>query len=304
MRLQRYAVLARLPLRAGEDARSGSTAMTISDVLKNSGGCTVVLGRRRLNLTFKRQGGGQGMMERFNPGDLYVLVNTRLGEAYLPDGNRDFDFNPFQAAQRLRVETPRLSFILKENDEGVLKPEAAIEDWLKDAELWWIGVQEAGSFRATLHEKPFQLDDQNESGERVPVNTNALAALELPAHPTREQAQDFVQQVYQISRRQQRWGSRDPQVSMLTRVGPENIEVLLQGLRPYRRMSFYLVQAIDQLAGPEHKELVLSYVKRQPELLLVVRNKSWLGDLDPQLAESLRKSDRYGSYFDSDHTDR
>lgn len=299
MRLQRYEVLARLPLRAGEEVKQGTTAITISDVLKNDGGCTVVLGQRQLNLTFKRQGGGETMMERFNPRDLYVLVNPRLREAYLPERNTDFDFNPFQRSQRLSVLTPRVSFMLKENDDDVFKSKDAIEDWLGDAEVWWIGVQEAGTFRASLSEKPFQLDEQYGTSEKGYVDTNALAALQLTAAPTREQAQEFVRQIYQVSRRQQRWSDRDPQVELLVQVGSENLEVLLQGLRTYDRMSFYLVRAVDRLAGPEHKELVLSYVKRHPDLLQVVRNKGWLGDLDPALAESLRKSERYGSYFEA-----
>ena len=63
-------------------------------------------------------------------------------------------------------------------------------------------------------------------------------------------------------------------------------------------MSFYLIQAIDRLVNDENKALVLSYVKRHPDLLRVVKKKGWLGELDPGLVESLRKSDRYGSYFD------
>lgn len=298
MQLQRYEVLARLPLRTGEEVRVGSTAMTISDVLKNSGGCTVVMGQRRLFLMFKREGGGAGMMERFSPKDIYALVNPRLGEAYLSDRDFDFNFNPFGASERLRVDTPRLAFQLKQGDSDVLKPEAEIEDWLQDAELWWIGVREAGTFRALLHEKPFQLDDRDGSGKRVPINTNALAALVIPDQPTREQAQELVQQIYQISRRQNRWGSHDPQIALLAKVGPGNMEVLLQSLRTCDRMSFYLERAIGQLADDTHKELILSYVKRNPSLVVVVKNKGWLADLDPAVAAPLRKSERYGSFFE------
>lgn len=298
MRLQRYDVLARLPLRAGEEAESGTTALTISDVLKNDGGCTVVLGQRSLNLTFKRQGGGNIRMPQFNPRDVYALVNRRLEEAYLPERDFDFDFNPFRGSQRLVVSTPRLSFLLKENDADVFKSKEAIEDWLSDAEVWWIGVREAGSFRANLREKPFQLDEKYETTETGHVDTNALAALDIVASPSREQAHELVKQVYQISRRQRHWRGDDPQVAVLVRVGPENIEELLKGLREYPRMSFYLVQAIDQLANDENKALVLSYVKRHPDLLRVVQKKGWMGELDPALVEALRKSDRYGSYFD------
>ncbi len=298
MRLQRYEVLARLPLQVGVDARAGTTDMTISEVLENSGGCTVVLGRRRLFLMFRRQANGGALGERFNPQDLYALVNQRLGEAYLPDHNTDFHFNPFEGQQRLRVDTPRLAFVLKGDDGVVHRSGAEVDDWLRDAELWWIGVRDAGTFRAVLHETAFRLDDRERSGSRVPVDTNALAKLVIPDQPTREQAAELVRQVLHLSRGQNRWRSEDPQVDVLTRVGSENIEVLLQSLNTRDSASFYLVQAIERLAGEAQKPLILSHVRRHPELLQTVRSKGWMADLDPELAKSLRRSDRYGHYFE------
>lgn len=169
MNLFRYDVTAKLPLRAGEGAKEGTTAMTISDVLKNSGGCTVVLGEKRFSLKFKKQR-GQGRYDyipQMNAKSAYLLVNPRLQEAYLPERNADFDFDPISNASRLKVNSPRYSFILKEGGEDTLKTPEAIEDWLRDAELWWINVREAGSFSAEVRDPAFELNDRNHINTKV-----------------------------------------------------------------------------------------------------------------------------------------
>ncbi len=300
MNLFRYDVVARLPLKVGAEARLGTTAMTISDILKNPGGCTVVLGERRFALKFKKQGGADGqadIMDQLNPKAFYVLVNPRLGEAYLAENDHNYNFDPFRQGGRLKVDSPRHAFLLKEGDLEVFKSPEAVEGWLADAELWWINIVEAGSFTARLHEKPFRLDDRHGTDARSQVNSNELAAITLPEAPTKDQARAYIDAIARASRRQQIWRHDDPQMMMLKRVGPGHIDLLVESLRTQRNMEFYLIQAIQDLAGPEHKDLILASVRRYPELLRVLQKKQWMQDLDPALAELFKKSSRYDHYF-------
>lgn len=300
MNLFRYEIAARLPLQVGQGAQVGTTAMTISDILKNPGGCTVVLGERRFALKFKKQRGseeGLDFMAQLNRKAFYVLVNQRLGEAYRAEDDDNLNFNPFRQSGRLEVDSPRHTFMLKENGLDVLRPPEDVRDWLRDAELWWINIVEAGSFTARLHENPFWLDDDRGSKTHRHANTNALAAITLPDTPTEDQVRGYIRQIARASERQNRRSSSDPQTKMLVRVGSANLHLLLESLRLYPELDFYLLQAIGDVAGPNDKERILAEVRHQPDLLQVVQKKKWMQDLDPYLAELFKKSDRYEHYF-------
>ena len=300
MSLFRYDVAARLPLKVGEGAQVGTTAMTISDILKNPGGCTVVLGERRFALKFKKQGGtddSADFMAQLNPKAFYVLVNTRRGEAYLAEDDRNFNFDPFRQGGRLKVDSPRHAFLLKEAGLDALRPPEDVQDWLSDAEIWWVNIVEAGSFTARLHEKPFWLDKDRSSEARRYVNTNALAAITLSASPDPDQVRDYIRRIARVSERQNHRSSRDPQVAMLVRVGSEHLDLLLESLRTHPELEFHLALAIGELTGPGDKERILAEVRNYPILLQVLQKKGWMQDLDPYLTELYKKSDRYDHYF-------
>jgi hypothetical protein len=89
------------------------------------------------------------------------------------------------------------------------------------------------------------------------------------------------------SRGQNSFGSDDPQVAMLEQVGADNLDVLLSAYGQRGTATFYLENAVVELAGPQHKELVLSALPRIPALAKVVVANGWQADAKDTLISGL-----------------
>jgi len=75
---------------------------------------------------------------------------------------------------------------------------------------------------------------------------------------------------------------------MLTRVGPEHVDVLVQAAGWDHMADVHVVPAIARLVRPEHKDLILDALPRVPELVQVVLARGWLEDARETLVEGLR----------------
>ncbi len=126
--------------------------------------------------------------------------------------------------------------------------------------------------------------DAEDSG----VDRNTLGQIKLPDNPSKEQVREYVARILAASRAQRTFSSIDPQVHMLARVGAGHIDVLVQAAEYSPMADVYVVWAIDRLARPEHKALVLDALPRLPELVQVVLARGWLEDAKGTLVEGLR----------------
>jgi len=121
---------------------------------------------------------------------------------------------------------------------------------------------------------------------------DALRRIELPDNPTREQVVDYVSAILMASRGQRGHSSSHPQIAMLKKIGPENLDVLLEKASEGGD-NFYLYWAIKSLVGDEHKPKILNALLADPGLLKVVSSKGWMEDAREILIEGLRKKPDY-----------
>jgi len=121
----------------------------------------------------------------------------------------------------------------------------------------------------------------------------ALEKIKLPENPTPDQVRQYVEAIREASRDQRRWSTSDPQVEMLTRLGPDNFPIILESVRRDTRNTFHLREVLERLARPEHKELVLEALPEIEALVEVVIDNNWLEDARETLIERVRARPDY-----------
>lgn len=169
--------------------------------------------------------------------------------------------------------------------ETVLKEVRAIREKQEELEIRITKIQKM------LEEKNGATPAPNFTG-RGP-DQDALDKIKLPDNPTKDQVRQYVQDIAYASRGQNEWSSEDPQIEMLERVGPANLDVLLDALgsRTYRSGLFtssYLFPAIKALVRNEHKEMILKLLPQRPQLAEIILENGWAADARSTLVEGLR----------------
>jgi outer membrane murein-binding lipoprotein Lpp len=152
------------------------------------------------------------------------------------------------------------------------------------------------ALEAVLAQAPeeFALPSEEDWSLRGP-DPAALAAIQLPPNPSREAVREYIRRICAASDGQSFASTNDPQARMLRRVGPENLDILLDSLRSaeWGVAEVYLVQAIEHLARDEHKEDILEYLPVAPELVSVVLRYGWAADARGVLLSELQVPDAY-----------
>jgi hypothetical protein len=120
----------------------------------------------------------------------------------------------------------------------------------------------------------------------------ALEKITLPDNPTKEQARQYLRDIAAASEKQNTFSDQDPQVGMLAKVGSANMDVLLDALRTRgfggMHLGFWVLPAIKELAGDEHKEMILKRLPQEHELADVVAAKGWAEDARTILMDGFR----------------
>jgi len=116
-----------------------------------------------------------------------------------------------------------------------------------------------------------------------------LSSASLPASPTKEQARAYVLRILESSKDVRTQAAGDPQVKALSKVGQQNVDVLIDALGAYPS-SCYPVFAVIKLASSESKALVISKMPEKRTLASVVFAKGWESDAKAQLLDGLRNS--------------
>ncbi|MDD2237702.1 MAG: hypothetical protein PHG65_10900, partial [Kiritimatiellae bacterium] len=171
-------------------------------------------------------------------------------------------------------------------DSGFIVDDA----WLQDADLVRVEEEPYGYCRKTIEVEGFQLEGRSSRPRRYVEKTREgpdqeiLATIVLPENPTREDVIDYVKEILTDSDCQRRYSSRDPQVDMLVAVGPENLDVLLMD-----GYQYYAFLAVKQLAGPEHKELIIAQLPDYHNLIDVVVGQGWVDEVSDTLVAELKK---------------
>ncbi len=161
-------------------------------------------------------------------------------------------------------------------------------------------IRELREIRKLLEGQPARAPDPDrglpeETDARGP-DREALAKIQLPDNPTPEQIRQYVEAIRESSRDQNLWSPSDPQIEMLTRLGPENFPIILESARRDTRQSFHLREAINRLARPEHKELILEALAEIEALVYIVLDNEWFEDAREILLERIRARPQYLSW--------
>ena len=136
--------------------------------------------------------------------------------------------------------------------------------------------QEADKTKADETSAAGSLTDPRESlkptGNLRMVDFHELTEITLPTNPTKQHVIAYVRRIHEISQVQTVFSVDDPQVAMLTRVGPAHVDVLINMLGSE---DAHLLEAIRRLVSEDHKQLVLQFLPIQHQLVRVVTSKGW-----------------------------
>ena len=110
-----------------------------------------------------------------------------------------------------------------------------------------------------------------------------LTKIKLPENAKRQDVRTYIQKIIAVSQGQNVYSSNDPQVFMLRKVGPENVDLLLQYLPNY-----YVQYVLPELVGEKNKKQILEALKVYPQLIGCVVRANWIKDARDTIFERLK----------------
>jgi len=123
------------------------------------------------------------------------------------------------------------------------------------------------------------------------ANPRELSKIKLPENPTQEQVREYIRDIQLATKGQNSFSNSDPQVAMLTRVGSENIPLLIAALSlGSGTSSYHLRYAIINLADGSNKAVILEALPIYHELVSAVVNRGWVKDARDILLMELKVS--------------
>lgn len=120
-----------------------------------------------------------------------------------------------------------------------------------------------------------------------------LAKIEMPADRSAENLKHYINEIIFASQNQNMFSPQDPQVTMLARIGTDNLPLLINALPagPGNSMGlYYLEYAIKLLADDRHKALILKELPLRQRLVSVVTDKGWEQDARDILVSEMEGS--------------
>lgn len=290
----RYDKAAELPLKKGTRYDKGSEHIVINDILRETGGCSIILRNIKVSMLFDRN--KEAVIPSLPSVDtVYVLVNRKRGEAFLPDRNWMNIGKMFQShSKRLQADMDEIKFSCIKEHRTL--PE--INDaWLADATLVILKTVKLGEFSKPINIENFSLAGGGRrtygSKKKEEVKKD-LEKIILPENPTRDQVKSYIQAILNIADSQNSYDPRDPPTAMLAKIGGDNLEMLLAEGNAHNETvrSCYISGAAKLLARPRHKEIILKWLDKYPELVPIVQREGWQNDARATLIKKLKECPR------------
>lgn len=127
--------------------------------------------------------------------------------------------------------------------------------------------------------------------EAYEENTQSrLARLELPENPSEEHVRKYIRDILFLSQNEENPTSRDLQIMMLLEIGPENLHYLFdEGAAFSGPHDLYITTAANNLAGEEHKELILDHLPVYTDLIRTVIRFGWENEVKGLIAAALKE---------------
>lgn len=121
-----------------------------------------------------------------------------------------------------------------------------------------------------------------------------LADLTLPDDPSPKEVKQYILDIVSASQGQNTFSDRDPQVALLTRVGRENLPLLIEALSYARSMNdYHIKRAIVNLADESNKSLILDSLPIHQDLVTAVIQHGWEEDARDILLTELKNTGQY-----------
>lgn len=281
---QRY-IASELPLVRGSRYDNGSLHEMITDVLLETGGVEVIIEQRRIQLLFDRSEAPANPAPFLRQGDaVYVLLNKRRNQAVLP--MQQIRFNPLPQVGKLVKRTIRLPF----GPEPNLLTPIMDKEWVAGAVLVRLQRAPLADFSKPLVVDNFKFEGTNRSGAEAQPVGHSITDMKLAERPTKAQVRDYIEAIMVASQRRSAYRIDDPQVEMLCKVGKENVDELMAAddRMGRARGSVYLDEAIEKLARPEDKALVLKALASHPRLVTLVVKYQWKAEAHATLLAGLK----------------
>ena len=292
--------LATIPLEAGNAYTDGSSRIVIESSLFEIDRCTVTLREQEMSLmlisTDRRLRKSQFA---------YFLVNKK---------NRDV----------LRIRTDRFKQAAVRKDKNIPKRKSLLNverkvlhtssstppsrhqlidaEWMKDAQLMIVKTKWIADTIVKFTQTNVQLRAQESGPFTISFSsprkqTPKKDIPKLPENPSREDAEQYVQQldatlVFSMYDGAS-WaldGRKDPETALYAEIGSEYLDLLIPKNSEMRNRisNNYKIWALEKLAQPEHKQLILSHLKREPNLVQVIMKFDWEKDAKDTLITELQ----------------
>jgi len=299
----KYVAVTELPLTKGARFDRGSEHLIVTDVLDQPNGVDFLLRQKNVRLLFAPRGPDKNAYEQDQGSVIYVLLNKARHQAVMQKFNNTFNFS-MEGNGILLNQPLRISFgpdDVNANARGWLTPQLD-KAWLADAVLVRLELSPVATFTQTLAIPGFRLDGNFvlPDGRRQPrvADLDTLDQITLPHDATREQVRTYITDILTASRRLDRQDDHDPQIDMLEKVGAENVDLLIQMARDNH--NYYLNRAINALAQPDHKEMVVEALATNYDLIDTIIDHGWQNDAKATiLAVFAESKPNTGSYPNS-----
>lgn len=122
---------------------------------------------------------------------------------------------------------------------------------------------------------------------RVGPDTKRLREIQLPPNPSRKDVEDYVAKIVESSEGQNSFSPQDPQVALLTKVGEENIDLLLDLGMGQGGRQFHVNYAIKKLATEKSRAKIVKALETNRDLADLVLERGWEGDAKQTLVAGL-----------------
>lgn len=319
VQLYGYRIAAEWPLREESIVRRGSERLILSKIQKQQATLQVDLQDRKVNLQLRPDS-----REESTPITMYALLNPSKQESVLATTVPNY-WN-FMNEVKSSIFSNLARFGLPGGGNGIESlshrnilfgdspygqhielPLDLDASWRADAKLLQLESVPEGEFETTVTVEEFRIARPNEnsfSSSETPTSAEGLTALHLPAHASRAETWQYIQQILTQSSQNRSFEHDDPAIKLLTQIGPQNADLLFYALynRPYGYGGLYLQQAINQmdLQGTPCKPMLLQFLSTQnqgyDELIESVRKNHWESAAEPILLERLKESNTSGNW--------
>ncbi len=280
-----YKALAGIPLKVGAKLENVGSTFTVNSVRRETGGCTIMLKEQHFETIATKQR-TPDLGREF----IYLLVNREREQAFQQkrDFNMNFSING-GTSQTLNAEQKAIRFTSDET--SLLNP--IDDDWLDGAELLVIQVTWVGKSEVEVIQHDFTFGNSGLSMNINPVDEKAakviLSQITLPEKPTRQEAKEYILKIYEASRAVKDKKEADPQIAMLTKVGNEYLDLLINTAH-YN--EYYAARAIESLVSEiSDKELIINGLEKHPYLCSVIVKFGWEQDVRDRLLKELQSND-------------